>query len=88
MLLVTLFRCLFSTFSTIMAQQGMHAAMTAHVTTHMTGIRNSKPTATPEITNCGRRNPVELESIPYSVSGDGKDIRKKVIAHMVILCKK
>ena len=62
----------------------VHQAMNAY----MTGNRISKPTATPEITNCGRRNPVELESIPFSVSGDGKDIRKKVIAHMVILRKK
>ena len=76
MLLVTSFCCL---FSTIMVQQAMNA--------YMTGSRNSEPKATPEITNCGRRNPVELESIPYSVSGDGKDIRKKVIAHMVILRK-
>ena len=61
----------------------MHQAMN----TPMTGNRNGEPKAIPEITNSGRRNPVELESIPYSVSGDGKDIGKKVIAHMVILRK-
>ena len=61
--------------------------MMHQATQYMTANRNIEPKATPEIANSVRHNPVELESIPYSVSGDGKDIRKKVIAHMVILHK-
>ena len=41
----------------------MHQGMNTHAAN-----RNSEPKATPEIINCGRRNPVELESIPCSVN--------------------
>ena len=46
---------------------------------HVTGIRNSKPTTTPDIFTSVVRNPgVTVESKPGGVSGGGREATKKV----------